>query len=244
MNIIVPFQPTLFPSLYVFNRASYANVFIMMLSAQFCAANKKEDGNKGKTGQRHIKIAGKKQEDWLSVPIVKELQPIRSTYLKPSTIWRDNFISELSERYIDAPFFKTYINEVKNIIYKNTTIAGLNEDCFRWGHELFEIRCKIVDDIDVTIPKKGNDWVFDMVNYFQDGNTTLLTGKPSLNYLDVDRYKNSGLHVAVQNWTCSPYQQIDNKWISGLSMLDALFFIGHKKTKELINSNGQLDFIA
>lgn len=232
--IICPFQPTLFPSLYVFNRAHQSDLFVTMLSAQFCAANRKEDGNKGKTGQRHMKLGGLKPVDWVSIPIVKELQPLRSTELKPSQEWRDRTMDELASRYSTTPYWDRYRSAISKLLQESETLGELNTSIFKWGHTLFELSCDIVDDVDLCEPTKGNDWVFSMVQ--ASGADTLITGAPSLNYLDQQRYAESGLKVQVQNWTCPEYDQISDGWTPNLSMLDPLFHIGAEATSILVKT--------
>lgn len=230
---VCPFQPTLFPSLYVFNRAWQADTFVLMISAQFCAANKKEDGTKGKTGQKHMRVAGSQPVAWLGVPIVKELQPIKNTELKPSTEWRDNLMNELYIRYNRTPYFSKYAPAVEYILRTAATVGELNSACFRWGHQLFELNCDIKEDIEVCEKTAGNDWVFSMVSTIGG---PLITGKPSLNYLDTKRYEDANIGVIVQNWTCQPYTQISTGWTPGLSMLDALFNIGAEQTALIVKT--------
>jgi len=228
--IVCPFQPTLFPSLYVFNRAYQADMFIMMLSAQFCAANKKEDGNKGKTGQRHMLLGGAKPVAWVGVPIERELQPIRETVLK-STNWRDTIMTELDERYSSAPYYLNYRGVVQDILRNSNTLGDLNSNCFLWGHKVFNLACTVKDDVEICPLQKGNDWVSSLVQH--SGCDTLITGKPSLNYLDTERFTK----VKVQDWKCPTYPQISTGWTPSLSMLDAIFNIGAEATAQLIKTN-------
>ena len=230
--IVCPFQPTLFPSLYVFNRANQADMFVMMNSAQFCAANKKEDGSKGKTGQKHFRVKGVLPTEWLSVPVAKELQPLRQTPLGTDPTWRDKLMQQLALRYDKAPYWNDIHEGVMDLLRSCYILGDLNEHTFRWVHKLLGMSCEIVQDYELCGVTKGNDWVISMV--IASKADYMITGKPSLNYLDQHRYKDNNIGIIVQDWTCPQYQQLGEGFEPNLSILDALFNIGPEATRELI----------
>lgn len=220
-RVVAPFQPTLFSPLYIFQRAAASDVVILMGSAQHTAKSPDLDGTKKLTGQRHCKVRG----EVLSVPVAKEMRPIDDTPLGRSE-WRGVFVQQLDALYGCEPYFGQWIGPVRDMLASSETLGQLNGGAFRLIHERLGLSSRVVQDHEACVKAAKSDWVLSMVQGV--GGTALLTGAPSMTYMDRGAFEEAGVEIIVQDWTCPEPEA------ASLSVLHSLFRLGTEQTAALL----------
>lgn len=232
MFVVAPFQPTIFPPAYVFNRAWQADAVILMDSAQTTAFSPAEDGSKKKTGQKHLRIGGRGNVQDFAIPTTASMKPLNETPLDPSSKWRDTLIKSLQHRYGGSPFYKDITDIVVSCLYPSITLGGLNSVSFCTVLRSLEISTPVRMDSVATKATKG-EWVINLVKSV--GGDTLLTGKPSTAYMDFEHFAQNGVTITVQDWKQPEYQHI-GEHEGQMSILHTLYSIGLEATSDLIRT--------
>jgi hypothetical protein len=228
------FQPTPFSTLNIYARAAKADAVILLTTAQFSATSPDIDGTKKVTGMKHIRLGGNQPSDWLALSVGKELQPLCDTPLGKGD-WRSKLLSQITFRYKSAPYFEETIESVTRIISKDTSLGDLSESSFRWAHKNLALWSHIYTDLDFSDKQRNKGgWILDLCK--EIGATHMLTGAPSLNYMDRQEWADAGVELVVQDWTCAPYKQHKYNWTPNLSVLDSIFYQGWEATRNLITT--------
>jgi hypothetical protein len=228
------FQPTPFSTLNIYARAAQADAVILLTTAQFSATSPDTDGTKKLTGMKHIRLGGNQPPDWLALSVGKELQPLCDTPLGKGD-WRSKLLSQITFRYKSAPYFEENIESVTRIIEKDTSLGDLSEASFRWAHKNLALWSHIYRDTDFK-PKQRDKggWILDLCKEL--GATRMITGRPSLNYMDFQEWADAGVELVAQDWKCATYKQHKYNWTPNLSVLDSIFYQGWEATREIITS--------
>jgi hypothetical protein len=229
------FQPSPFSTLNIYARAAQSDAVILLTTAQFTATSPDKDGTKKITGMKHIHLGGNQQPDWLALSVGKELQPLCDTPLGKGD-WRSKLLSQITFRYKSAPYFEETIESVTRIMEKDTSLGDLSETSFRWAHRNLALWSHIYKDTDFA-PKQRDKggWILDLCK--EIGATRMITGAPSLNYMNHQEWADAGIKLVAQDWKCATYKQHKYNWTPNLSVLDSIFYQGWEATRNLISTN-------
>jgi len=228
------FQPTPFSTLNIYARAAQADAVILLTTAQFSATSPDTDGTKKVTGMKHIHLGGNQPAEWLALSVGRELQPLCDTPLGKGD-WRSKLLSQITFRYKSAPYFEETIESVSNIINKDTSLGDLSATSFRWAHRNLALWSHIYNDTDFSDKSRNKGgWILDLCK--EIGATRMITGAPSMNYMDKQEWADAGVELVVQDWTCAPYKQHKYNWTPNLSVLDSIFYQGWEATQKLVSS--------
>jgi len=228
------FQPSPFSTLNIFARAAAADAVILLTTAQFTSTSPDIDGTKKTTGMKHIRLGGNQEPNWLALSVGKELQPLCDTPLGKGD-WRSKLLSQITFRYKSAPYFEENIESVTRIISKDTSLGDLSETSFRWAHQNLALWSHIYRDTEFQDKQRDKGgWILDLCK--EIGATRMITGKPSLNYMNHQEWADAGIELVAQDWKCATYPQHKKTWYPNLSVLDSIFYQGFEATRELITT--------
>ena len=228
------FQPSPFSTLNIYARAAKADAVILLTTAQFSATSPDTNGAKKLTGMKHIHLGGNQPPEWLALSVGKELQPLCDTPLGKGD-WRNKLLTQITFRYKSAPYFEETIESVSNIIRKDTSLGDLSATSFRWAHRNLALWSHIYNDTDFSDKSRNKGgWILDLCK--EIGATHMLTGAPSINYMDKQEWADAGIELVVQDWTCAPYKQHKHNWTPNLSILDSVFYQGWEATQKLVSA--------
>lgn len=228
------FQPTPFSTLNIYARAAQADAVILLTTAQFSATSPDTDGAKKLTGMKHIHLGGNQPPEWIALSVGKELQPLCDTPLGKGD-WRNKVLSQITFRYKSAPYFEETIESVSNIIRKDTSLGDLSATSFRWAHKNLALWSHIYNDTDFADKSRNKGgWILDLCK--EIGATRMITGRPSLNYMDKQEWSDAGIELVAQDWKCATYKQHKYNWTPNLSVLDSIFYQGWEATRKLISA--------
>jgi len=228
------FQPSPFSTLNIFARAAAADAVILLTTAQFTSTSPDIDGTKKTTGMKHIHLGGNQEPNWIALSVGKELLPLCDTPLGKGD-WRNKVLSQITFRYKSAPYFEENIEAVSNIIRKDTSLGDLSATSFRWAHRNLALWSHIYNDTDFSDKSRNKGgWILDLCK--EIGATRMITGKPSLNYMNHQEWADAGIELVAQDWKCATYPQHKKTWYPNLSVLDSIFYQGFEATRELITT--------
>lgn len=226
--IISAHQPHLLPWLGYFNKVACSDVFVWLEDVQY----------RKNYFQNRTKIKGNKNELWLTLPVrkgklgenINEVELIKGRDFEKITKTIKNYYSK-------TPFFELYFKEIENIILNsNESLNDLNFELFMYFVSGLKIETKVIKSSSLNIQNtNANDRLIEISNKLDA--TKYIAGKGSVNYMDLDLFKDHNIEILWQEFPVNEiqYKQTKGDFISGLSILDVLFNIGAEKTKELVH---------
>ncbi len=195
------------------------------------------------------------------------LLPISQTKLDYSSDWTRKHTATISTAYRKSPSFSSVFPQIEKLLKKKyQTLGELNVKTFLWGlshimglnldpSELnVEIINKYLENSNFRLKKivlgselgvqrpegfqKGTEWTVEICKKL--GATQYLHGETAQNgYMDESYYKNNGIGLVTQDWTCREYdQQFTDKtgFVSNLSIIDLLLNVNREKALEIITN--------
>ncbi len=146
---------------------------------------------------------------------------------------------KLDQYYKHAPFYKEVIELVTPIYYQHyESPLGLLIATVQKSMELFGIDTHIYLSSSYKVQGRKGDLVLALC--VAHGAKSYLAGRGSFDYMQEYLYKfqSAGISVFWHNFIHPVYTQLPNyKFLSGLSCLDMLFFMGVQKAKEIFWDN-------
>jgi len=245
MRIMVQ-QPHYFPELYLWNRMLNVDAIVMMDNVQ---ANLRSTQKK-----TPIKLHGEKH--WLTIPIDRSngsRQLINEVKVSFFDDWRFKHKDTLYHAYHRSKFYDLIISRAGSAIFARTdNLININvASILRFGCFWDKMHEKIyyLSDLDIDGSRyKKSDLILEVCKRMNA--TEYLCGKVSVvgdekeePYLDLDSFREAGIKVVAQNWTCPKYPQIGKgEFIPNLSILDLVFNVGYDKAYEVLKDE-QVEYL-
>ena len=224
-------QPNFFPWLGFFNKIAIADKFIIYDTAQL--------QKKGGSWQNRVKLILSGEQRWVSANLDRDFSGTRSinkSYFKTSKPWRENFIKSLETNYSKHPFYKIHSKEIFDLIlYKNDNISQYNLNAIEKLCAILNIDTgKIVLSSALDIESFATQALIDYTKKLNG--QVYLCGGGSETYLEEEKFVEQGINLEFQNYMHPIYDQRGTKeFISGLSVIDALFNVGSEDLIKIIN---------
>lgn len=233
MKTIAIHQPNFFPWLGYFNKIFQSDVFVLLDDAQFAKT--------GGTWSNRVRIWKCHQPGWFTVPVdrgysgVKKLNEIR---MLATQSWKIKQLRVLEQTYSKTPYFKNEWDFVQSLFDRNTELLSeYNTQIIMKLLDHLELnRNHMIRSTELDICTTGTERLIDITR--QSGGTTYLCGGGATGYQEDELFTRSGIELRYQNFIHPIYQQFDNDFIMGLSILDVLFHCGVKKTSLMITKRG------
>jgi hypothetical protein len=204
-------QPDFLPWLGFFDKISFADQFIVLDDVQF--------SRRGWTHRDKIDIGGKIR--WLTVPVKKTNydQTINKIEISYDNDWIDYHFNILQESYKNEKNYKRFVKELFEIYEKKfSLLIDFNFELLKLIISKMKIKTKILFSSDFNISSKNSDKIIDLLEITKSNN--YITGKPSLNYLDLDKFFKKKIQIEIYNFDFKKYE---NKKINlDLSVIDYL----------------------
>lgn len=226
--IVAIHQPQYLPWIGYFDKMRRADVFCYLDNVQY---KKNEWQNRNR-----IKTAGGMQ--WLTVPVGYRFpQKISEVRINPAVNWRHKHLQALITNYRRAPFFEEYIDFFDEM-YSNcwTLLAELNMTFTERLRRLLGLADKpTVMASDLDLSDEPTRRLIDICRSV--GADTYLSGPDGANYMDLEKFRQSGIEVVFQEF-CHPfYPQRFGRFQSHLSIVDLLFNCGPGSMQKIIAAN-------
>ena len=225
--IVAVHQPQYLPWLGYFDKIRRADVFCFLDNVQY-KKNDWQNRNRIKTAQGW---------QWVTVPVRYRFpQKINEVAINNAVAWKAKHFQTLITNYSRAPYFKKYAPIFEQVYSQDwERLSDLNIVFIE------RLRASLGLDQGTTVKASDFDLREDPTDRLIDicksiNADTYLSGQDGTNYMDLERFTQSGIRVIIQNFNHPVYSQIFNDFRSHMSVVDLLFNCGpesQQKIKEI-----------
>ncbi len=225
-------QPNFLPWIGFFNKIISADTFILLDNVQY-----PKSGGAGNWTNRHL-ILHNGKERWATVPISRNFsgtKTINEIKIAQNTYWKEDYLKKINYSYSNSKFFPdTYQFLKDSFSYETQFLCEFNIHLIRAVLKVLELPDnKLVKSSDFQITGKSNNLLCSLTKAV--GADTYICGSGAESYMDKTVFELNNISIVYQNYIASHYQQIGTtKFISGLSIIDAMMNCGFKETKKLV----------
>ena len=222
-------QPNFFPWLGYFHKIKHSDVFVILDDVQH--------PKKGGTWLNRVAINVKGEKAWLTAPIVRQsgLWKVNETEFQKSN-WRDKLIRTLQVNYAKCSFY----NEYSDLIYKlirfpsdNLVEYNVNAISQICNILLIDFNEKAVYQSGLATNSNATELLIELVKKVDA--TTYLCGGGADGYQEDEKFLEKGVQLEYQYFQHPEYNQATNEnFVSGLSIIDALFNVGAKRVIQML----------
>jgi hypothetical protein len=164
---------------------------------------------------------------WLSVPVLHGHDTkVEGACIDYTRQWVDKHIRTLTLAYQKAPYFKTYAEELFEILGRRLdTISKLNVAICRWVMEKLSIRCQVRMSSEFGIGGDKFDRPISILKKI--GASSYLAGPTAKPYTDAEAFRAAGIKLEFKCYEYDEYPQQFGRFEPGLSIVDLLFNCGN-----------------
>lgn len=229
MNKVVAIhQPNFFPWLGFFHKIESCDIFVILDNVQFPRTSRGAWTNR-------VKFLSNKKGKWFTVPIDREYDGVRNIneVSMKNHLWKEDFKNMLFSNYKKAPYFDDYIDFILELnSYDDLSLSRFNSKVIIKLCDFLNINTdKLVFASDLDTKLKSTELLIEIVKRV-DGNV-YLSGNGASGYQEDKKFDEAGILLKFQEFKHPTYEQYDY-FIEGLSIIDALFFVGKEKVIEMI----------
>ncbi|WP_447972456.1 WbqC family protein [Nitrospira sp. Kam-Ns4a] len=221
-------QPQFMPWLGYLDKIDRADLFVILDSVQF---------KKGEWQNRN-RIRTAEGWQWLTVPVLQKFgQRLDAVRVNESVDWRGKHLRALAMHYSRAPFRDRYLGDLKAIYDRPwERLAELNLAVLRWLLEAFGIATPLRLSSAMVLRCEPTDRLIDICRAV--GATRYLAGAGAAGYMDVQRFRASGLALEFQAFRHPVYPQCYEPFVPGMAAIDLLFMCGDTALQRLREARG------
>jgi hypothetical protein len=226
--IVAVHQPQYLPWLGYFDKMRIADVFCYLDNVQY---KKNEWQNRNR-----IKTAHSRQ--WLTVPVRYRFgQKINEVEINNNQKWHKKHLQAIITNYSKAPYFKDYITQFEDCFSRNwELLSDLNVFLIELLRELLDLHHKpTVLASSLTLRDEPTDRLIDICKAM--GADAYLSGQDGGKYMNLDRFKENGISLVIQEFEHPVYPQLFNQFESHMSVVDLLFNCGPESMEIIRKAN-------
>lgn len=226
--IVAVHQPQYLPWLGYFDKMRRADVFCFLDNVQY-KKNDWQNRNRIKTAQGW---------QWLTVPVHYRFpQKITEVTINNTVKWKKKHLQALISNYNRAPNFKQSLDIFERVYSENwESLSDLNIiiiKCLRTALGLDQRPTVNASDYDLA--EDPTDRIIDICIALNAD--TYLSGQDGIKYMNMERFKQSGIRVVVQDFQHPVYPQVFEGFQSHMSVVDLLFNCGVKSLQKIEECN-------
>lgn len=210
--ILTAHQPAYMPWLGYFNKLIRSDVFVFLDTVQY-EKNSFINRNRIKTPQGAI---------WLTVPVKIKghtALTLRETEIDNRQNWKEKHLKSIQLNYRKASRFDTCFPRLEALYGEDYSL--LADMCFRhlefWLNEM-GIEKNVVRSSSLPIGSRKSDLIFDLCRHF--GADYYISGALGRNYLDEEKFKDTGIQVEYQDYRHPAYPQLHGAFMPNLGIVD------------------------
>jgi hypothetical protein len=219
-------QPTYLPWLGYFALMDQVDVFVLLNDVQF----------EHRSWQQRNRIRAGSEPAWLTVPVIikgRRMQRIDEVEIDMAQPWQRKHLGSIARCYARAPFYRHYRLWLEDL-YRDTP------------HELCSLNRRLLDalakELGISTPFRysaelatGADRVGRLIEICRAlGATEYLSPLGSADYIEADnRFPDAGIDLYYQHYEHPQYSQLEQPFMSHLSVLDLLLNEGPRSLEIL-----------
>lgn len=220
-------QPAFLPWLGYYDRIYQSDLAVVLDHVQF---------EKGSFTNRN-KIRSVNAPVWLTVPLVKKgasKASINSIEINNSINWQKKQLETVRQSYSRSSFFNQYFDDVKALYTReyqqlNTLLRESNQFLV----DALSINTPLLNSSEMEVSGSKSDLVLNICN--EVNATTYISGPYGRDYLDLNKFKESGIDVVFHEYEHPTYPQLYDGFEPYMSVIDLLFNCGCDSLKVLSN---------
>lgn len=225
--IVAVHQPNYLPYLGYFHKMARCNVLVLLDNAQL--------GTRSYT--QRVKIRSSNGDTWLTVPaLVKDRhgQRINEVEIDNTQAWQKKHWKTLLQSYGKASWFARYSGFFEEIYQSEHHLLGqLNERLIRYVAEMLEISTQIVPESSLSVCGTGTERIINICRTLDAD--IYLSGQGGKNYLEEERFVESGIQLCYQSFEHPIYPQLHGEFLPYMSIIDLLFNCGDESRNILLD---------
>lgn len=225
-------QPNYLPWLGLFHKILLSDIYVIFDDVQL---------RRGKSFVLRSLIKTEKNTKWITIPVLgkSKFLLINQVEINSKIPWKEKHWISIENSYRKAEFFRDYSNEIRELVLSNhNNLSQFNVSIIKKILEILDIKIKMVKSSKLNIATSGTQKIIDTV--LRVGGTTYLSGEGqgSKRYVigQEKKFSKNGIKLKIQNFIHPTYSQLFGDFIPNLSIIDLIFNIGIKKTKEKLKS--------
>lgn len=219
MTTVVISQPFLFPWVGLWEQMALADVFVHADDVQF---------PKGHFVNR-VQVKTEQGSIWLTIPLASPRTEtlIRDVLVDDSRDWRSKHLRHLENAYRKAPFGSDMLELVQEVYAIRSSrlvdivIGGLEAVAGRLGLDRSR---RFLLQSELGVDDRNTARVLQVVRSL--GGDRYVTGWGARNYLDHQRFEDSGVEVLYMDYARTPYPQLHGAFTASVSVLDLIANVG------------------
>jgi hypothetical protein len=221
-------QPQYLPWLGYFDKIRRADVFCYLDDVQY----KKNDW------QNRNRIKSAQGWQWLTVPVRYRFpQKLNEVAVNNAVNWKNKHFQTLISNYNRTPFFKAYAALFEQIYSQDWEfLSELNIALIEGLKAVFGLgRTETVKSSDFSLRQDPTERLIDICRELKAD--TYLSGPDGVKYMDLERFKQSGILVVIQEFAHPVYPQLFSGFQSHMSVVDLLFNCGPEGIEKIAQVN-------
>ena len=226
--IVAIHQPNYVPWLGYFHKMAAADVFVLLDDVQF---TKNSFINR-------VRVLGPNGPRWLSVPVTVSFGDPIMAVMPAQPDWASRHRDILRQAYRRAPAFEAVWPEI-SALYASAPVADLatvNRHFIDGLGARLAIETKILLSSEIeTGDASGTERLTRIVSAVAPGGI-YLSGQGGGKYQDEAAFKAAGIRLHYAQFCHPRYDQLTSEFVEGLSVLDAVFFLGWNETRAILKT--------
>jgi hypothetical protein len=223
-------QPNFFPWLGYFHKLRWSDTFVFLDDVLL----QKTRGSV--TNRVAVGIGGK--QEWMSAPLDRSYSgnlEIRSVRFAPEDRWRDRFVATLKMHYAKAPHYRELEEPIVALVKNPEPMLGAyNMHAIEALATMLGLRAALVRSSAREVAATGTRRLAELVS--RVGARTYLAGGGAKAYQQDEIFAERSIGVLYQGFVPPTYPRGNEPALPGLSVLDALLWIGVDGTRALLDS--------
>lgn len=230
-SLVAIHQPNFFPWLGYFDKIINSDIFVFLDAVSY-----PKSGHSMGTWTNRVKCQVQGQAQWLTCPVVRKsgIQLIKDVKIDYTRDWQNRLIKTLRFNYARTIFFQETMSWLEPMVMRKCDfISEYNVQNIMAICSLLGLQKNFVLQSHLGTKKTSTDLILEIVFHVQG--ERYLCGGGSSGYLEVDKFRQTGIELIYQRFIHPNYPQRTNKpFISGLSILDAFMNLGIDGTRALL----------
>lgn len=226
-------QPNFFPWLGYFDKICRADVFVFLDSVDYPKSSKTMSSW---TNRVQLLVQGRKT--WVHCPIHREhgIQKICDVEIDDTQDWRKKILRTIQFNYAKSPFYEKVMPFVEQWVNGQFQyIADYNISVIQEIARLLHLDTKCVRQTDLQTERHSTELLIEITKRVNCD--TYMCGDGAGGYQQDEMFSQSGLLLQYQHFVPYNYNQGQQEFVGGLSILDALFHQGFEGVENSLKRN-------
>ncbi|MDB5212227.1 MAG: wbmP [Myxococcaceae bacterium] len=230
LHIVACHQPNFFPWLGYFHKVRWAETFVVLDDALIQKT--------GGTVTNRTSLAPGGKQIWFTAPIDRSFSgtlPIDRARFSEREPFRERLLTTLRTTYSRSAHFSEVWSIVAPLVEDpEPLLATYNTRAITRIAEVLALPAKLMLSSSLGIEATSTERLVEIVNAVSGD--TYLYGGGAKDYQDDAQFFRRGIHLYEQGFRPPTYARGTQPEIAGLSILDALFFLGREGTRKLLDA--------